>query len=94
MYRRSRRYDEALAAGRRAIELAPDYPQSFNNVGGAYFELGDYAQGRRTLWARGRARSNGPQSSEREQSVRYAFGQGRASTAVAAFETDFKGRGS
>jgi tetratricopeptide (TPR) repeat protein len=33
-----------LAAGRRAIELAPDYPQSFNNVGGAYFELGDYAQ--------------------------------------------------
>lgn len=44
MCHRSRLLDEAVAAGRRAIALAPDYPHAYNSLGIAYFELEDYDQ--------------------------------------------------
>ena len=42
MLRLSGRPKEAVAAGRRAIELEPNHPQALNNLGIAYFDAEDY----------------------------------------------------
>ena len=36
------RIDDAVAAGRRALELQPSYPQALNNLGIAYLDRGDH----------------------------------------------------
>ncbi|HLJ18879.1 MAG TPA: tetratricopeptide repeat protein, partial [Stellaceae bacterium] len=43
MLRLSGRAREAVAAGRRAIELDPNHPSALNNLGIAYFDIEDYA---------------------------------------------------
>lgn len=43
MYRQTRELDKAIAAGRRAIELDPNYLQGLNNLGIALFEKLDFA---------------------------------------------------
>ncbi len=43
MLRLSGRPQEAIASGRRAIELEPNNPQALNNLGIAYFDIEDYA---------------------------------------------------
>jgi tetratricopeptide (TPR) repeat protein len=42
MCRLAKRTEEAVAAGRLAIALAPNYPQALNNLGIAYFESEDF----------------------------------------------------
>ncbi|SRR5579883_1642970 len=47
MLRLSGRLDEAIAAGRRAIELEPNHPPALNNLGIAYFDSEDYESAER-----------------------------------------------
>lgn len=42
MCRQAGRLDEALAAGLRAIEIRPDYPEAHNNLGIVYFDREQY----------------------------------------------------
>ena len=38
------RYIESIAASRRALDLRPDYPEAWNNIGAAYNKLGRYEE--------------------------------------------------
>jgi len=42
MCRLAGRLDEAVASGRRALELQPNYPQALNNLGIAHYDREDY----------------------------------------------------
>jgi protein O-mannosyl-transferase len=41
---RERRFDDAIAAARKALELRPDYAQAWNNIGAAYNDLGRFEE--------------------------------------------------
>jgi Flp pilus assembly protein TadD len=42
---REGRFAEAIEASQKALELKPDYPEAWNNIGAAYNSLGQFEKG-------------------------------------------------
>ena len=80
---RRKRYDEAEAAFRRAVELAPDGAQGYRNLAGVLFERGDSAGAASQLQ---RAIEIAPNASLYTNLGTILFYQGRYAEANAAFE--------